>query len=105
MYDKGSASITPSSFKQKIDAILPTFAGCNQHDSHEFLISVLDKFFDETCIEAQPVINNVPDIVKEYVTMIESAQDELKKTEDINLKKEIVSTINKFKNDNFGVVA
>lgn len=103
--DKGSAVVTPSSLKRKIDELLPSFRGHSQHDSHEFLINFLDKVFDETGIQSEPVINNVPEIIKQYVQLGEEVKSKLEKTDNIEEKKQLVATLNKFKNDNLSSVA
>jgi len=102
--DKGSATIAPITFKNKIDTILPTFRGSNQHDAHEFLISLIDKIFDETCIESEPTINNIPERLRHYIKMIDAAKEQINTIDDINIKKSLVEQLNKYKNDNLDMI-
>lgn len=83
---KGNSTITPTSFKQAIDNKFSYFRGMNQHDAHELLIHIIDSIFEETGIESEPSLNNVPEVITEYVNLVNQVKEELKKTNDISEK-------------------
>ena len=94
---KGSSKITPSSFKQIIDLKLPSFRGFSQHDSHELLLQILDIMIEETGIEAEQIINNVPECIKNYIGYLQQVKQNLKKTSIIDEKKLIIAELNEYK--------
>jgi ubiquitin C-terminal hydrolase len=77
MIDKGNSKITPTNFKKIIDYKLPAFRGSIQHDAHELFLQILDNIIEETGVESEPVINNVPDIIKEFIELKQQCRNEL----------------------------
>jgi len=102
--NKGNAVITPTSLKQNIDLKLRMFRGYSQHDAHEFLLHLLDTIIDETGVESEPVINNIPKTIQNYIDILNLAKDEIKNTNNIEDKKNIIHKINNFKNNNKEII-
>ena len=102
--EKGNSSITPLSFKQVLDQKLTMFRGYQQHDSHEFLIQLLDCIVEETGIESEPEINNIPDNIKDYIDYFQNLKINIKKSESIEEKKELIKEFNNYKKNNYKVI-
>lgn len=97
---KGNSKIVPSEFKSCVEKKIPMFKGFQQHDSHELLLQLLDNMFDETGIESDPIINNVPDIINQYLEILANTKEELIAEPDIENKKKIISKLEEFKKNN-----
>ena len=97
---KGNSIITPNSFKKAIDIKLQSFRGMHQQDAHELLIQLLDCIVDETGIESEPEINNVPESINKYLTLLEQVKLMTKQTSDIEEKKRIISKFNEYRKEN-----
>lgn len=70
--NKGASTITPVSFKQSIDKKLSIFRGGSQQDAHEFIIYILDLIIEETGVEIEATINNIPEKLKYYQSLIKT---------------------------------
>jgi ubiquitin carboxyl-terminal hydrolase 8 len=97
---KGNSIITPVSLKKAIDNKLPSFRGMYQQDSHELLIQLLDCIVDETGIESEPEINNVPESINKYLRLLEQVKLMTRQTSDIEEKKSIISKFNEYRKEN-----
>lgn len=97
---KGNSIITPVSLKKAIDIKLPSFRGMHQQDSHELLIQLLDCIVDETGIESEPEINNVPESINKYLSLLEQVKLMTKQTSNIEEKKSIISKFNEYRKEN-----
>ena len=60
-------SIIPQDFKQTVGAHMPTFIGCEQQDSHEFLTMLLDKLHDELNRGEKSTPIQLPDDVQSHI--------------------------------------
>lgn len=100
---KGNHIITPSQFKDVVDKKIPMFKGFHQHDAHELLLLLLDNMFEETGINSDPIINNVPDIINDYLMLLAETKKILKENDKEKTKLAILN-INNFKRENFNVI-
>lgn len=100
LVNKGSSIITPISFKKIVDKKISSFRGFSQQDAHEFIIHLLDLIIEETGIESELVINNVPKCVTTYLNLLEDCKNKLKHTDMIDEKKKIIEELNTFKREN-----
>jgi ubiquitin C-terminal hydrolase len=98
--NKGASVITPSSFKQTVDRKISTFRGFSQHDAHEYIIHILDMIIEETGIESEPVINNVPSSISSYINQLEDYKKKLRDSETVEEKKKIIEIFNEYKKTN-----
>jgi len=98
--NKGNSIITPISLKRSIDKKLSYFRGASQQDAHELLIQLLGCIEEETGIESEPEINNVPLYIKEYLQLLEQVKTLIKNTSDIEEKKAIISKFNEYRKQN-----
>lgn len=103
--NKGASVITPGSFKQTVDKKISAFRGFSQHDAHEFIIHILDAIIEETGVESEPVINNVPQCVTQYINKLEDYKREIREANLIEEKKKIVESLNEFKRLNKSVIS
>lgn len=97
---RGNSCITPTGFKKIIDKKIPSLSGFGQQDAHELLIGIFDVLIEETGIDSEPVINNVPNTVKEYMQLIERMRILIKQTNEFEVKKKYVFEVNKYKQEN-----
>ena len=100
----GNSCIVPTGLKKMIDMKIPTMRGFAQQDAHELLIGIYDKLIEETGIDSEPVINNVPDSVKEFVKLLEQTKKKIFSTNSNEEKKKYVAEINKYKEQNKEVI-
>lgn len=101
---RGNSCITPIGFKKIIDRKIPSLRGFSQQDSHEFLIGVIDIMIEETGIDCEPMINNVPQIIKEYGSLLESMRNKVKNTLFIEEKRKYIHEFNEYKKDKLDIV-
>jgi len=92
--------ITAISLKRSIDKKLAYFRGASQQDAHELLIQLLGCIEEETGIESEPEINNVPQYVKEYIKLLEHVKTLVKSTTDIEERKAVISKFNEYRKQN-----
>jgi ubiquitin C-terminal hydrolase len=97
---KGNCSITPIDFKKTIDKRIPSMRGMSQQDSHELLNSLLDSIIEESCIDSEPKINNVPKFVKDYYDYLEIIRKQMKSTNSIDERKKIINELEEYKKNN-----
>jgi len=97
---KGNSIITPISLKKAIDIKLPSFRGMFQQDSHELLIQLLDCIVDETGIESEPEINNVPESINKYLGLLEQVKIMTRQATNIEDKKSIINKFNEYRKEN-----
>ena len=103
IYTKGSSIIEPITFKKIINTKIKSFNGLTQQDAHECLIQILDYFIEETGIESDPEINNVPENVYTCLNNINNLKKnilELRNNNDNNEIKFLISQLNKYKEQN-----
>ena len=98
--NKGNSVITPISLKRAIDKKLSYFRGASQQDAHELLIHLLSCIEEETGIESEPEINNVPLYIKEYLELLEQVKILIKNTSDIEERKAVISKFNEYRKKN-----
>lgn len=101
---RGNSNITPTGLKKVIDRKIPSLRGFAQQDSHELLIGILDILIEETGIDSEPVINNVPKIIKEYSSYIEELKNKVRNTSSIELKRKYIEEHNKYKKENWDTI-
>ena len=101
---KGNSQFTPTGFKQIIDMKIPALRGWGQHDSHELLINILDIMIEETGIESNPIINNVPDSIHEYINFLKSIKQKITIAETQEEKITIVQELNEYKKSNNDII-
>lgn len=101
---KGNSIITPNLFKEAIEKKIPMFKGYQQHDAHELLLQILDNMFEETGINSEPMINNVPEIINDYLEILRYTKDLLKNESDIDKKKLAIQNLSEFKKLNNNVI-
>lgn len=101
---RGNSNITPIGFKKIIDRKIQSLRGFSQQDAHELLIGVLDILIEETGVDSEPVINNVPDVIKEYLNFVDLLKKKIKNTNDIEEKKKIIEHHNQFKKNNYDTI-
>ena len=86
---RGNSCIAPTGFKNVIDRKIPSLRGFAQQDAHELLIGILDILIEETGVDCEPVINNVPDKIKDYVKYVDDLRLQVRKTSIVEEKKKI----------------
>jgi ubiquitin C-terminal hydrolase len=104
IFKKGNSKITPGEFKSAVENKIPIFKGFQQHDAHELLLQVLDNIFEETGIESEPIINNVPDTINNYLELLSDTRERLITESDVEKKKQILQELNNFKKINQNVI-
>ncbi len=101
---KGNSKIVPTEFKTVLENKIKMFKGYQQHDAHELLLQLLDTLFDETGVESEPVINNIPDTINRYLELLADIKKELSQEQDIENKKKIILKLDNFKKLNKNIV-
>ena len=101
---KGNSCITPNNFKLIIDRKIPNLRGMGQQDSHELLNGIFDNLIEETGIDSDPIINNVPQIIKDYIDYLKILKQRIQSTNLINEKKEIIKELNEYKKKNNDII-
>jgi ubiquitin carboxyl-terminal hydrolase 2/21 len=104
LINKGASVITPLSFKQIVDKKASTFRGFSQQDAHEFIIYILDLIIEETGVESEPVINNVPESISKYLELVDECKKRMKISESMDEKKNIIDEINAYKREHKTVI-
>ena len=94
---KGNSCITPSSFKQIIDKRIPSLRGTGQQDSHELLNGFFDNLIEETGIDSEPSINNVPEIIHDYINYLNELKIKIRNENSIEGKKLLIQEFNEYK--------
>jgi ubiquitin C-terminal hydrolase len=100
----GNSCITPTGIKKIIDKNIPRLRGFDQQDAHELLIGIFDILIEETGIDSEPIINNVPDSVKSFLQYLEEIKSLIKKTNSIEEKKKYIMSVNEYKEQNMEVI-
>jgi ubiquitin C-terminal hydrolase len=101
---KGNSVITPREFKSVLENKFKIFQGRQQHDAHEFLINVIDTMYEETSVEGEPSINNIPDSINDYIDLVEQTKKELCQTTIIEEKRMILEKLSNFKKANREII-
>jgi ubiquitin C-terminal hydrolase len=101
---KGNSCITPNSFKNVIDKKIPFLRGTSQQDSHELLNGILDNLIDETGNDSEPIIYNVPQVIKDYIEYLQTIKNRINSTDVIDEKKEIIKELNEYKKNNVNII-
>jgi ubiquitin C-terminal hydrolase len=104
LIDKGASVITPMSFKQTVDKKISAFRGFSQQDAHEFIIHILDLIIEETGIESEPVINNVPPFITSYLNLVEDCKKKVKESQSMEEKKDIIQYLNNYRKENQQII-
>ena len=102
---QGASIITPVSFKQMIDLKIPNFRQFTHHDAHEFLLYLLDIIIEETGIECEPTINNVPQNIQVFLEMLEETKRKIHAAQTQEEKKELISSISEYRKANKMVIS
>jgi hypothetical protein len=68
---------------------IKSFRGFMQQDAHEFLLQIIDNIIEETGVESESVLNNVPEIILNYKELLVNTKKKLLETSDINNRKNI----------------
>ena len=100
----GNSCITPTGFKNIIDRKIPSLRGFAQQDAHELLIGILDILIEETGVDCEPVINNVPDKIKDYTKYVDDLRLQVRKTSIVEEKKKLIEEHNKYKKENWDII-
>lgn len=100
LINKGASVITPMTFKQSVDKKISTFRGFSQHDAHEYIIHILDIIIEETGIESEPVINNVPSTILLYIEKLEDYKKKVRDSDSMEERKKIIEDFGEFKKEN-----
>lgn len=95
---KGTIEFTPDEFKKIVDMKIPLLRGFGQQDSHELLTGILDNIIEETGIQTNVVINNIPENVQNYINLLERTKSNIS-NEKIP-KREIIQELNNYRNSN-----
>lgn len=101
---RGNSCITPTGLKTIIDKKIPSLRGFSQQDAHELLIGILDILIEETGIDSNPTINNVPEKIHEYIKYFDELKLNIKNTHNIEEKKKYVDEHNNFKKENWDTI-
>jgi len=101
---KGNSLIVPNSLKQIIDKKIPNLRGYSQQDAHELLIQLIDIIIEETGIESEPSINNVPNFINDYIEYLQNIKDRIFSTNSIDEKKLIIQELNDYKKKNNDII-
>ena len=101
---KGNSNITPTGFKYIIDRKIPALRGWGQQDSHELLNGILDILIEETGIESEPIINNVPNVIHEYIEFLKLVRHKITSVDTQKEKIEIIREFNEYKKNNNDVI-
>ena len=101
---KGNSCITPSGFKHIIDKKIPTLRGMGQQDSHELLNGFFDNLIEETGIDSEPLINNVPKSINDYIEYLHDLKKKIHDEQLIDGKKLIVQELNEYKKKNHDII-
>jgi ubiquitin C-terminal hydrolase len=104
IFNKGNSVIVPQGFKEVVDLKIKSFRGFIQQDAHEFLLQVLDNIIEETGIETESVLNNVPEVIKNYKELLTNIKKKLLDTSDINERKNIINYLNNYKLENKDII-
>lgn len=96
---KGNSSIKPSSIKNIISKKIPALEGFKQEDSHELLNGLFDIIIEETCVDSEPIINNVPQFINEYNKTVEQLKKKIS-TETNENQKILINELNNYKKKN-----
>jgi len=103
--NKGASIITPGSFKQTVDKKISAFRGYSQHDAHEFIIHILDAIIEETGIESEPVINNVPQSISLYIDKLEDFKRQIREANFLEEKKKVIENLNEYRKINKAIIS
>lgn len=101
---KGYCTINPISFKNVIDIKIPTLRGFGQQDAHELLNYLLDNIIEETGINSEPKINNVPNTIIEYNNLLHNIKQQIQETKINDERKKIINSLNEYKKKNIDVI-
>jgi ubiquitin C-terminal hydrolase len=98
VYNKGNSQIVPEEFKNILEMVFNKFKGNRQHDAHELLIELLDKFIDESGIQSEPQINNVPESITDYINLKKTISEKIKKSDTTDVeKKKLIKYFDEYK--------
>ncbi len=104
IYNKGNSVIVPNGLKQNVDIKIKSFRGSMQQDAHEFLLQLLDNIIEETGIETDSILNNVPEVIRNYKNYLTDIKKRLLETSDINIRKNIINELNNYKSENKDII-
>lgn len=90
---KGCGVVSPREFKNIINSKIPSLRGMGQQDCHELLNGLFDNMIQETGIDSEPQINNVPPAIEHYINL----KKEMANLKNLNVSEEVIrSKIDKY---------
>lgn len=101
---RGCSTIRPTKFKQIIGNKIPELRGMAQQDSHEFLNGLFDNLIEETCYDSEPIINNVPESIHEYIQYLKELKKNIASETDKEKKLQIIENFNNYKKNNNDII-
>jgi ubiquitin C-terminal hydrolase len=101
---KGNSCITPGTFKHIVDRKIPTLRGMGQQDSHELLNGFFDNLIEETGIDSEPAINNIPKSINDYIEYLHGLKKRISEEHIIENKKLIIQELNEYKKKNYDTI-
>ncbi len=105
MVTNGNSVIAPKNFKKILDFKCPSFRGYQQHDASELFGALIEHMFEnETGKEVILEINNVPNVINEYVEYLSVVKKQVDETDSIEEKRAIISQLNEFKRANRHII-
>lgn len=99
---KGISEFTPTEFKQVVNLKIPQLNGYSQQDSHELLNLMLDGIIEETGVEANATINNVPSNLQNYIELLEKIKIQIQNGK--TPKRQLIEQLNNFRKSNRFIV-
>lgn len=101
---KGNGYVSPNDFKRIIDKKIPSLRGMGQQDCHELLNGLFDNIIEETGIDSEPVINNVPQCIKNYIDFKNEFAQIIRSNVSHDVKRLKIQELNQYKKNNHSTI-